>query len=91
MHLASPRISSLPILHLVLLLLAHYTTQAQGMNLHYFSYIKEIETILNKPVPSQVSSWDRGGMGQGRAGRCSGQRGSRDLSLPLSLSLHRMT
>nr|KAF6480393.1 interleukin 3 [Molossus molossus] len=53
MHLARPRISSLPVLHLVLLLLAHHITQAQGMNLPYLNYIKEIEKILEEPVPLQ--------------------------------------
>lgn len=70
MQPASPKMSSLSVLPLFLLLLALHTHQAQGQPLRtYYNLIKEIEAILNEPpVPSQVSSRDKVGMGQGRAG-----------------------
>ncbi|XP_014394659.1 PREDICTED: granulocyte-macrophage colony-stimulating factor [Myotis brandtii] len=55
MRPASPKMSSLPVLPLFLLLLALHAPQAQGQPLTtYPELFKEIEAILNKPpVPSQ--------------------------------------
>lgn len=66
MRPASPKMSSLPVLPLFLLLLALHAPRAQGQPLRtYSSRINEIEAILNEPpVPSQVSSRDKVGMGR---------------------------
>lgn len=69
--------SSLPLMHLLLLLLTLHAPQAQGMPTttlqpkNYLAMIQEITRSLeNLTVTSNVSSWDRGGKGQGRAGTC---------------------
>lgn len=84
---------SLPILHWLLFLLALHTPQAQGapvktpgtQQCYVLNLIREIINELDKlPVASEVSSWDKVGKGQGRAGRClrpTGLMGS--LPLPL--------
>ncbi|XP_033261801.1 interleukin-3 [Orcinus orca] len=84
---------SLPILHWLLFLLTLHTPQAQGAPLktpgtqqcYVLNLIREIINELDKlPVASEVSSWDKVGKGQGRAGRClrpTGLMGS--LPLPL--------
>nr|XP_030725233.1 interleukin-3-like [Globicephala melas] len=84
---------SLPILHWLLFLLTLHTPQAQGapvktpgtQQCYVLNLIREIINELDKlPVASEVSSWDKVGKGQGRAGRClrpTGLMGS--LPLPL--------
>lgn len=96
-HPASPNMSSLSILHLLLLLLALHAPQAKGLPVvtsrtPYSMLMKEIMDDLKKITPSpEVSSWDKVGKGQGRAGRCLGPiglRGSLSLSLPHQGSLN---
>ena len=87
MHTASPKMSSLPVLALLLLLLAHRTPPAQGQPLPttYITLIKEMRGLLSQPpVLSKVSSWDKVGTMKGRSGRGSGQKDSRVLSLFLT-------
>lgn len=89
---ASPEMSSLPVLHVFLLLLALHVPRAQGQPIrqsrqlikeYYVNLMSELDTILSNPtVPPQVSSWDKAGRGQGRAGRC-----LRTAGLMRSLSL----
>lgn len=92
-HPASPNMSSLSISHLLLLLLALHAPQAKGLPVMtsrapYSMLMREIMDDLKKITPSpEVSSWDKVGKGQGRAGRCLGPIGLRgSLSLSLSAS-----
>ena len=96
-HPASPNMSSLSISHLLLLLLALHAPQAKGLPVMtsrapYSMLMREIMDDLKKITPSpEVSSWDKVGKGQGRAGRCLGPiglRGSLSLSLPHQGSLN---
>lgn len=78
MHPTNPKMSSLPILRLLLLLLTAHAPQAQGRPLmtslteeDVNMMLKEIKGILPKPpLPPQVSSWDKVGTAWGQAGRC---------------------
>ena len=80
-HPASPNMSSLSISHLLLLLLALHAPQAKGLPVMtsrapYSMLMREIMDDLKKITPSpEVSSWDKVGKGQGRAGRCLGPIG----------------
>lgn len=77
---ASLKMSSLPFLQILLLLLALHTPRTQGYPLttrKYHNEFKELEDILSKtPLPSQVSSWDKAGMGQAGQAGASGQQDS---------------
>lgn len=93
MHPTSPKMSSLPILHLLLLLLTAHAPQAQGRSLprrsteEYNNMIKEITRILYElPLPPPVSSCDKVGTGWGQAGRCHSPAGLMGF---LSLFLYR--
>lgn len=79
--------SNCPIMYLLLLLLGFQAPQAQGRpftthQLEKFSaMIDEIMEILDKsPLPSQVSNWDKAGIGQGGMAGASVQQDSWTLS-----------
>ena len=84
--------SSLSILHLLLLLLALHAPQAKGLPVttwrsRYSILMKEIMNDLEKITTTPtVSSGDKVGKGQERAGRCLGRIGLRSS---LSLCLNR--
>ena len=66
----SLNMSNLPIMYLLLLLLGFQAPQAQGRPFttyqlnQYLAKIDEIMKIFNKlPLPSQVSNWDKVGIG----------------------------
>lgn len=77
---ASLKMSSLPFLQILLLLLTLHAPRAQGLPLttrKYHREFKELEEILSKtPLPSQVSSWDKAGTGQAGQTGASGQQDS---------------